>query len=120
VVPREMKRGSFVWTFQGQTVRKMVAGLNVVLLFMSFLEIPRAEGGHGLTERQTEFLLDVVVCAWCKPGSRGVGSTVLSHGICPRHLRKMLSKGETKPRRRRKQVPASESGPGLLFNLFER
>jgi hypothetical protein len=42
---------------------------------------------------QSEFLLRVAVCAWCKPKSRSAdldsspGS--ISHGICPRHLKKL-------------------------------
>jgi hypothetical protein len=53
-------------------------------------------------EHQTEFILPVAVCAWCKPGSTGTGSTVLSHGICPRHLRKMRSQMEKQSRKARK------------------
>ena len=42
---------------------------------------------------QSEFPLWVAVCAWCKPKNPGgflrnsLGST--SHGICPRHLKKL-------------------------------
>ena len=42
---------------------------------------------------QSEFLLRVPVCAWCQPKNRRAdpdnspGS--ISHGICPRHLRKL-------------------------------
>jgi len=39
--------------------------------------------------RQTEFLLAVAVCAWCRPGELGVGLGVVSHGICPRHFEMM-------------------------------
>jgi len=42
---------------------------------------------------QIEFQLRVAVCAWCKPKNRGVdlgtGLGSISHGICPRHLRKI-------------------------------
>lgn len=45
---------------------------------------------------QCEFPLRVAVCAWCKPQDRGVdpGATLdpVSHGICPRHLRKLKQK----------------------------
>ena len=39
--------------------------------------------------RQIEFPLAVAVCAWCRPRELGSGLGALSHGICPRHLRKM-------------------------------
>jgi hypothetical protein len=39
--------------------------------------------------RQIEFPLAVAVCAWCRPRELGGGLGGLSHGICPRHLRKM-------------------------------
>lgn len=42
---------------------------------------------------QCEFQLRVPVCAWCQPKSRGVelgaGLGAISHGICPRHLKKL-------------------------------
>jgi hypothetical protein len=42
------------------------------------------------TEEQIEFPLAVAVCAWCRPKSKAAANMpVLSHGICPRHLRKM-------------------------------
>jgi hypothetical protein len=42
---------------------------------------------------QIEFPLAVAVCAWCRPKSKAAANLpVLSHGICPRHLRKMRSK----------------------------
>jgi len=42
---------------------------------------------------QSEFPLRVAVCAWCKPKRRGVGPGTnpdpISHGICPRHFKKL-------------------------------
>lgn len=42
---------------------------------------------------QSEFSLLVPVCAWCKTKNRGVdlgpGLGSISHGICPRHLKKI-------------------------------
>jgi len=42
---------------------------------------------------QIEFPMRVAICAWCKPKSRvldlGTGLGSISHGICPRHLRKL-------------------------------
>lgn len=42
-----------------------------------------------INAEQIEFPLTVSVCAWCKPGSGGMGLQVISHGICLHHLRKM-------------------------------
>ncbi len=39
--------------------------------------------------RQTEFPLSVVVCAWCQPRQHGDALGAISHGICPRHFRKL-------------------------------
>jgi hypothetical protein len=42
---------------------------------------------------QFEFPLKVAVCAWCRPKPRTtVNLPPISHGICPRHLRKMRMK----------------------------
>src|SRR5262249_7873518 len=51
---------------------------------------------------QTEFPMSVAVCAWCKPRERHETLGLLSHGICPRHLRlmKLQAKG-INPRRNR-------------------
>ncbi|HXI70767.1 MAG TPA: hypothetical protein VNN22_10480 [Verrucomicrobiae bacterium] len=42
---------------------------------------------------QSEFPLRVAVCAWCKPKNRsadlGNSPGAISHGICPRHLKKL-------------------------------
>ena len=42
---------------------------------------------------QSEFPLRVAVCAWCKPKKRsadpGKSLGSISHGICPRHFKKM-------------------------------
>ena len=40
-----------------------------------------------MTVSQTEFSLQVSICAWCKPNERGSGLGAISHGICLRHLR---------------------------------
>lgn len=39
--------------------------------------------------QQIEFPLAVAVCAWCRPHEPGASLGALSHGICPRHLRKL-------------------------------
>lgn len=42
---------------------------------------------------QSEFPLRVAVCAWCQPKDRSAdpakSAGSLSHGICPRHLKKL-------------------------------
>jgi hypothetical protein len=42
-----------------------------------------------MNAQQIEFPLRVAVCAWCEPVRRGAGLGEISHGICPRHLRKL-------------------------------
>jgi hypothetical protein len=44
---------------------------------------------NELTASQIEFPFRVAVCAWCRPKELGAGLGAVSHGICPRHLRKM-------------------------------
>ena len=45
---------------------------------------------------QMDFRLGVSVCAWCKPrkGHEFPREEVLSHGICLRHFRDALAKGD--------------------------
>jgi hypothetical protein len=58
---------------------------------------PRAlldKRAESMTEPlQSVFPLQVAVCAWCKPKGGGVylGDSLglISHGICPRHLKKL-------------------------------
>ena len=40
--------------------------------------------------RQTEFPLQVAVCAWCCPRELGDRLGAISHGICPRHYNQIL------------------------------
>jgi hypothetical protein len=47
------------------------------------------EIAHEMVAAQIEFPMSVAICAWCKPVKAGTGSGVLTHGICPRHFRKM-------------------------------
>jgi hypothetical protein len=68
---------------------------------MKHLEKPITESAEQLHPHQTEFSMRVAVCAWCKPVP-GAGISVWSHGICPRHLRKMRLKmiKQTSPARK--------------------
>jgi hypothetical protein len=57
-----------------------------------------------MSSQQTEFPMTVAVCAWCKPVPAGSGVGNVSHGICPRHLRKLrieLLKKRARPVRNR-------------------
>ena len=38
---------------------------------------------------QIEFPLSVAICAWCRPRECGNSLGEISHGICPKHLRKI-------------------------------
>jgi len=55
---------------------------------------------------QLDLSLPVAICAWCKPrGPLGeIGS--LSHGICPRHLRKFKLEVQGILPKRRRRAPA--------------
>ena len=67
---------------------------------MKVMENSAANRTNGPEPLQTEFPMSVPVCAWCKPRSDAVSMTVLSHGICPRHLKKMRSKLQNKSAKR--------------------
>ena len=43
----------------------------------------------AMTASQIEFPLAVSVCAWCKPKEPDAVRGSLSHGICPRHLKRL-------------------------------
>ncbi len=69
---------------------------------------------------QIEFPLAVAVCAWCRPRELGAGLGALSHGICPRHLRKMkleLQRPPAAPRKRssRRSGIKHSPGPEVMF-----
>jgi hypothetical protein len=66
---------------------------------------------------QTEFPLQVAVCAWCKPKERNAVLGALTHGICLRHLKKLkLEAGGliTKNSRRRQSGPGPADAVGAL------
>ena len=65
------------------------------------LAVKSLEFEEPVTARQTEFPLNVVVCAWCQPRQLGDSLGAISHGICPRHFRKLEReiKGIRYPRR---------------------
>lgn len=59
---------------------------------------------------QLDLSLRVAVCAWCKPRAPLGDIRSLSHGICPRHLRKFKQEVEgivSVPQRRRRGLPQS-------------
>jgi hypothetical protein len=51
-----------------------------------------------MTGRQTEFPLAVTVCAWCKPKDADARPDGVSHGMCPRHLKKFKQRLQNKRR----------------------
>ncbi len=65
---------------------------------------------------QTEFPISVPVCAWCKPKEQRQVVGLLSHGICPRHLRlmKLEAQGFSRKRRALVALPHSEREDLLL------
>lgn len=68
--------------------------------------------------RQIEFPMMVAVCAWCEPDERGASLGAISHGICPRHLRKL--EHEVKgivPQRRSRRRHSHEGEPLLPLGL---
>ena len=54
---------------------------------MRYAQAKTRDRKADLIPLQTEFPLRVPVCAWCRPATRG--EELISHGICPRHFRKM-------------------------------
>jgi hypothetical protein len=66
---------------------------------------------------QLDFSLRVAVCAWCKPRGPVNEGVLLSHGICPRHRRKVESEMELQadpPRRRRRRSPSASDDQEML------
>jgi hypothetical protein len=74
---------------------------------MQTLEASVIESGSPWTARQIELPMTFAVCAWCKPAPAGEGFAVWSHGICPRHLRRMRLDLQKKPRKSRKVATPS-------------
>ena len=70
--------------------------------------------------QQIEFPLAVAVCAWCRPRELGANLGELSHGICPRHLRKIkLKLRQTNPKSssRRRQLKSRPGAEVMLLPL---
>ena len=72
--------------------------------------------------RQIDLPLAVPVCAWCRPAELGAGPGLLSHGICPRHLRKIKLKlqrmsGAIPKRSRRSQTKTQPGAEVLVLPL---
>ena len=70
-----------------------------------------------MTAAQIEFPLSLAVCAWCKPEEREGKSGATSHGICPRHLKRLKLEATGKlPKRVKRSAQSAEGGLGdLLF-----
>jgi hypothetical protein len=58
---------------------------------------------------QTEFPMPVALCAWCRPGDRRQSFGLLSHGICPRHLRLMKLEAKGMTLKRSRSIKASRA-----------
>jgi hypothetical protein len=80
-------------------------------------ENTQAEGPEQRSARQTEFPMKVAVCAWCEPCSTDDVLGALSHGICPRHFRKLerQMKGVVSKRRTRVRRGSHDGEPLLPF-----
>jgi hypothetical protein len=64
---------------------------------------------------QLDLSLRVAICAWCKPRPFDGKIGALSHGICPRHLRKFKLEAEgILPKRRRRGAAADSTREALL------
>jgi hypothetical protein len=63
---------------------------------------------------QLDLSLSVAVCAWCKPRVPMGEIGALSHGICPRHLRKVKLELQGVVSRRRRRAAADKTRETLL------
>ena len=50
---------------------------------------PARSGGGIMAYRQIDLPMLITVCAWCKPKEPDAVRGSLSHGICPRHLKRL-------------------------------
>jgi len=62
-----------------------------------------------MATQQTELPIRVVVCAWCEPWARSSGLGDVSHGICPRHLKKMTQSLPHMPKGQQSEFAAPEA-----------
>lgn len=81
--------------------------------------ISKVREAGDLAMKQIELPLRVAVCAWCQPAAPPAGGQLLSHGICPRHLRQLEQelRGILRPRRRARRK-AQDPAPGELLFAF--
>lgn len=68
---------------------------------------------------QTEFRLEIAVCAWCRPHERGTGLGTISHGICPRHLRQLKRRIWSRSARTVKSIPRRDSALEAHYGRIE-
>jgi hypothetical protein len=77
----------------------------------------RNAGLPGVDLWQTELPLSVAICAWCKPGFTSKG--VISHGICPRHLKLMRTGLSGQPKKKSNRgAPKQLAAPALWLPDF--
>lgn len=72
---------------------------------------------HLMEAGQLDLSLCVAVCAWCKPRVPIGEPGVLSHGICPRHLRKLKLELQGIIPRRSRRTTAEKSRRDVLLPL---
>lgn len=71
-----------------------------------------------MSGKQIEFGLSVPVCAWCKQVDPAPRSANVSHGICPRHFRKLSEHPVTSPRRRQSAARPLDRNDELVLPLW--
>jgi hypothetical protein len=64
---------------------------------------------------QLDLSLRVSVCAWCEPHPPPGAIGAISHGICPRHFRKLVRESQgLQPKRRRRSLRDATNHEALL------
>jgi hypothetical protein len=64
---------------------------------------------------QLDLSLRIPICAWCEPRLPGGEIGELSHGICPRHFRKVVLQSQgLLPKRRRRSIRDESNREALL------
>jgi hypothetical protein len=67
---------------------------------------------------QLNLSLRIAICAWCEPQPPGGAIGALSHGICPRHFRKLVLESQSpQPKRRRRAAASNDTNREALLRL---
>lgn len=91
--------------------------LRDVTVYFAFALLDDARHKRRVRAAQLDFTMSVAVCAWCEPSPPPGEIGMISHGICPRHLRflKARSQGLMSRRRRRRSSSTDDQEPQLPF-----